>query len=99
MPMIKAKIRLSIFRSIVFLERRNHIPIIPNIIKTETNEYDASIVVVICSDTESVSGSVLVRNGFRAVRYLNAGRLTNPVEKIPIIVIGIEARNIEQFLI
>ena len=79
MPMIKAKIRLSILRSIVFLEKRNHIPIIEKIMKTETKMYDVDRSVVICSDTESVSGSKLVRNGLTALRYLNPGRLTNPL--------------------
>ena len=97
MPIIRAKIRLSIFRSIVFLENRNHIPIIPNIMKTDTKTYDVLRDVVMCSDTESVSESRLVRKGFIALRYLNPGRPTIPLAKTPIIEIIIDMRNMEQF--
>ena len=97
MPIIRAKIRLSIFRSIVFLEKRNHIPIIPNIMKIDTKMYDVLRDVVMCSDTESVSGSRLVRKGFIALRYLNPGRPTIPLAKTPIIAIIIDVRNMEQF--
>ena len=37
--------------------------------------YDVTRLVVICSDTESVSGSKLVRNGLTALRYLNPGKI------------------------
>ena len=78
MPIIRAKIRLSIFRSIVFLEKRNHIPIIPNIIKTDTKMYDVLRDVVMCSDTESVNASDVVKKGFTAFKYLKDGTLRYP---------------------
>ena len=43
-----------------------------------------SIVVVACSDTESVSISVVIKNGFAALRYLNDGKLITPEETIAI---------------
>ena len=36
------------------------------------------MVVVACSDTESVSVSVVIKKGFAALRYLNAGKLIMP---------------------
>ena len=99
MPKTRAKIRLSVLISIVFLEKRNHIPIIAKIMNTDTKMYDVARSVVICSDTESVNGSKLVRNGFAALRYLNPGRLANPLIKTPILEIIIVPRTIEQFLI
>ena len=39
---------------------------------------------VACSDTESVSMSVVVKRGFAALRYLNDGKLTMPEEAITI---------------
>ena len=39
---------------------------------------------VACSDTESVSMSVVVKRGFAALRYLNAGKLSTPEETIAI---------------
>ena len=95
---MRAKIRLSIFRSIVFLEKRNQIPIIAKIMKTDTKMYDVTRLVVICSDTESVSGSKLVRNGLTALRYLNPGKLTSPLLITPITEIIVEIRIIKQFL-
>ena len=97
--MIKTKTRLLVFRSIVFLEKRNHIPIIPKIMKTETKMYDVDRSVVACSETESVSGSKVVRNGLAALRYLNPGRLIIPLVKTPTIEIIIEPRSTEQFRI
>tara|TARA_Y100000746_G_C15185939_1_gene319360 strand:+ start:90 stop:272 length:183 start_codon:yes stop_codon:yes gene_type:complete len=49
-----AKILISVFRLIVFLEKRNQIPIVANIIKTDKNVNDNDKLVVICSATESV---------------------------------------------
>ena len=49
-----AKILISVFKLIVFLEKRNHIPIIANIRKTDKNVNDNVMLVVICSATESV---------------------------------------------
>ena len=43
-----------------------------------------SVVVVACSDTESVSMSVVIKNGFAALRYLNAGKLIMPEDDIAI---------------
>ena len=49
-----AKILISVFKLIVFLEKRNHIPITANIRKTDKNVNDSVMLVVICSATESV---------------------------------------------
>ena len=38
------------------------------------------MVVVACSDTESISISVVIKNGFAALRYLNVGKLIIPEE-------------------
>ena len=43
-----------------------------------------SMVVVACSDTESVSMSVVIKKGFAALRYLNDGKLITPEEVIAI---------------
>ena len=43
-----------------------------------------SIVVVACSDTESVSESIVIKNGFAALRYLNDGKPIMPEETIAI---------------
>ena len=42
------------------------------------------MVVVACSDTESVSESTVIKNGFAALRYLNDGKLIMPEETIAI---------------
>ena len=42
------------------------------------------MVVVACSDTESVSMSVLIKKGFAALRYLKDGKLIMPEEAIAI---------------
>ena len=42
------------------------------------------MVVVACSDTESVSMSVVIKKGFAALRYLNDGKLIIPEEAIAI---------------
>ena len=78
-----AKIRISVFRLIVFLEKRNHIPITANIIKTDKNVNDNERLVVVCSATESVKLSWSVKNGFTALRYLNEGNPIIPELKIP----------------
>ena len=95
--MIKAKIRLSVFRLVIFLEKRNQIPINPNTINTDKNPKEVVRVVVISSATESVKASCLVRNGLAALRYLNLGNSIIPVEKIPIVAIIMEPRNARQF--
>ena len=43
-----------------------------------------SMVVVACSDTESVSESIVIKNGFAALRYLNDGKPIMPEEIIAI---------------
>ena len=78
-----AKILISVLRLIVFLEKRNHIPIIANIRKTDKNVNDSVKLVVICSETESVKLSWLVKKGFTALRYLKEGNPINPEFKIP----------------
>ena len=78
-----AKIRISVFRLIVFLENRNHIPITANIRKTDKNVNDKDKLVVVCSATESVKLSWAVRNGFTALRYLNDGNPIIPEFNIP----------------
>ena len=42
------------------------------------------MVVVACSDTESVSMSVVIKRGFAALRYLKDGKLIMPEETIAI---------------
>ena len=42
------------------------------------------MVVVACSDTESVSMSVATKRGFAALRYLKDGKLIMPEEAIAI---------------
>ena len=75
---------MSVFRLIVFLEKRNHIPITANMRKTDRNVNESERFVVICSATESVRLSWVVKNGFIALRYLNVGNPTIPEFKIPI---------------
>ena len=77
------KILMSVFRLIVFLEKRNHIPITANIRKTDRNVNDKVRLVVICSATESVKLSWLVKKGFTALRYLNEGIPIIPEVEIP----------------
>tara|TARA_B100000530_G_C15690207_1_gene381730 strand:- start:8 stop:505 length:498 start_codon:yes stop_codon:yes gene_type:complete len=78
-----AKILISVFKLIVFLEKRNQIPITAKIRNTERNVNDNDILVVICSATESVKESCSVRKGFTALRYLKDGNGTMPVLEIP----------------
>ena len=79
-----AKILISVFRLIVFLENKNQIPITANIRKTDKNENDIFKLVVKCSATESVKLSWEVKKGFTALRYLNEGNPAIPELKIPI---------------
>ena len=78
-----AKILISVLRLIVFLEKRNHIPITANIRKTDRKVNDSDKLVVICSATESVKLSCVVKKGFTALRYLNEGNGTIPELEIP----------------
>ena len=70
-------------RLIVFLEKRNHIPITANIRKTDRKVNDSDKLVVICSATESVKLSWVVKKGFTALRYLNEGSPIIPELEIP----------------
>ena len=79
-----AKILISVFRLIVFLEKRNHIPITVNIRKTDRKVNDSDKLVVKCSATESVKLSWVVKKGFTALRYLNEGSPIIPELEIPI---------------
>ena len=79
-----AKILMSVLRLIVFLEKRNHIPITANIRKTDRKENDSDKLVVICSATESVKLSWVVKKGFTALRYLNDGNPIIPELEMPI---------------
>ena len=54
MLVIIAKNLISVFRLIVFLEKRNQIPIVAKISKIDKNEKDNVRLVVMCSATESV---------------------------------------------
>ena len=79
-----AKILMSIFKLIVFLEKRNQIPITANIRKTDKSVNDIDKLAAVCSATESVRLSWLIKKGFTALRYLNEGEPTIPELKIPI---------------
>ena len=81
---IMAKILISVFKLIVFLEKMNHIPIIANIRKTDKNVNDIFKLVVKCSATESVKLSWEIKKGFRALRYLKEGNPIIPELEIPI---------------
>ena len=78
-----AKILMSVLRLIVFLEKRNHIPITANIRKTDRKVNDSDKLVVICSATESVKLSWVVKKGFTALRYLNEGNGIIPELEMP----------------
>ena len=78
-----AKILISVFKLIVFLEKINHIPITANIRKTDKNVNDNVMLVVRCSATESVRLSWAVKKGFTALRYLKEGKPTIPEPEIP----------------
>ena len=80
---IIAKNLISVFRLIVFLEKRNQIPIVAKISKIDKNEKDNVRLVVMCSATESVRWSWVVKNGFIALRYRNVGNPTIPELVIP----------------
>ena len=62
----------------------SHAPSPAKIIKIEKKKNEISVVVVACSDTESVSESVVVKKGFAALRYLNVGKLIKPEDTITI---------------
>ena len=103
-----AKILMSILRLIVFLEKRNHMPITAKIRKTDRTVNDNDKLVVICSATESVKLSWVVKKGFTALRYLNEGNGTIPELDIPmpdatneiktIAQLRIFARSLENFI-
>ena len=64
--------------------KSNHAPIPAKTIKIEKKKNEMSMVVVACSDTESISESVVIKKGFAALRYLNDGKLITPEEAIAI---------------
>ena len=94
-----AKILMSVLRLIVFLEKRNHIPITANMRKTDKNVNDNDKLVVICSATESVKLSWVVKKGFTALRYLNEGNEIIPEFEMPIPDATNEIRRIAQLRI
>ena len=59
-------------------------PIVAKISKIDKNEKDNVRLVVMCSATESVRWSWVVKNGFIALRYRNVGNPTIPELAIPI---------------
>ena len=67
-----------------FFWKSNHAPIPAKTIKIEKKKNEISMVVVACSDTESISMSVVMKKGFAALRYLNAGKLIMPEDDIAI---------------
>ena len=60
----------------------NHAPIPANTIKIEEKKNESSSVKDACSETDCVSVSDALRNGFAALRYRNAGKLSIPEEAI-----------------
>ena len=58
-------------------------PIVAKISKIDKNEKDNVRLVVICSATESVRWSWVVKNGFIALRYRKVGNPTIPELAIP----------------
>ena len=86
-PIMRANAAISplIFQVLfTFFWKSNHAPIPAKIIKTEKKKNEMSKVVVACSDTESLSISVVIKKGFAALRYLNVGKLITPEETIAI---------------
>ena len=81
----------------------NHIPIPEKIIKTEWNINDCASVVVACSATESTNGTVVVKKGFKALRYLWLGNGKNWESELTIIRLGAiiksATRNNKPFLV
>ena len=94
-----AKILISVFKLIVFLEKRNHIPITANIRKTDKNVNDIFKLVVKCSATESVKLSWEIKKGFTALRYLKEGSPIAPELEIAIPDITNETNTIPQLRI
>ena len=70
----------------------NHTPIPANTIIIEKKKNDSSMVGVVCSETESVSGSVVVKNGFNALRYLYSGKSTKPDDNTATPIIAVTAK-------
>jgi len=66
----------------------NHIPIPEKIIKIEWNINDCACVVVACSETESVNGSVVVKKGFNELRYRWLGNGKNWESELIIKILG-----------
>ena len=81
------------------MEKINHAPITEKIMKIDRNVKLIVRLVVMCSATESVNASWVVRNGLTAFWYRNDGNPINPVEDKPIPEEIIAMRNNIQFLI
>jgi hypothetical protein len=84
-PKMRANTAMSLLIFIdwfILFWKINHTPIPANTIRTEKNKNDSSVLVDACSDTESVSISVVIKKGFAALRYRNAGKLITPEEMI-----------------
>ena len=90
--------RISVF-NFDFFEKRIQIPIKPKTIKTDKKVNWRFKLVVICSATESVNGSVVVRNGLIALRYRNDGDPIKPELNKLTPETTRETRRIMQFLI
>ena len=58
----------------IFLDKIIHIPIPAKIIQTEWSRKDTLVDTLACSATESTSGSVDVKKGLIAFRYLKLGK-------------------------
>ena len=91
-PIIRANITISVLIFIDWITlfwKINHAPIAANTIIIEKKKNVIPRVGVVCSETESVSGSVVVKNGFNALTYLYAGTSTKPDDStaMPIIVV------------
>ena len=71
------------FEFFALSENSSHAPINPNIINTESPSYKEVILVEVCSATDVVNGSVELKNGLTAFRYLNDGT-PNPDERTAI---------------
>ena len=56
------------------LENSNHAQINPNIMNTECAKNMSEVAAVACSETEVVKGSVAVKDGLTAFRYMNDGK-------------------------
>ena len=72
--MINALNSFFIIVSEDFLDKINQTPSPEKIIRIEWKKKDCCKVVVVCSAIESVKGSIVVKNGLIAFRYLKVGK-------------------------